>query len=319
MAEVSSYHYGEVSLNQTITALTQDLVGTSINLLLPEEQFGNRYNGIKGAASPRYIFTNLNPVTRKIFKEDDDNLLLYNVDEGLKIEPVWYAPIIPMVLVNGAEGIGTGWSTSIPNYNPIDLADNLLRKTDGKKMKNIKPWFKGFSGEIIEIVDLKGNKIYTVKGIININKEKQCIEINELPIHVFTRDYKTFLEKNHVDNKEVTGKRDFIIEDIKEYHLDNKISFVLKLTNDSFNEISNKSREELLKIFKLSTTIATTNMVLFDSNNKLKKYSNIEEIINEFYTIRLDYYIQRKKYLLAKLGFALEKNQNKKRFVNLAL
>ena len=126
VAEVSSYHHGEVSLSQTITALAQDFVGTNnINLLLPEGQFGNRYNGIKGAASPRYIFTNLNPVTRKIFKEDDDNLLLYNVDEGLKIEPVWYAPIIPMVLVNGAEGIATGWSTSIPNYNPIELADNL--------------------------------------------------------------------------------------------------------------------------------------------------------------------------------------------------
>ena len=319
-SEVSSYHHGEVSLSQTITALGQDYVGSNnINLLLPLGQFGTRYNGIKGAASARYIFTNLNPITRKIFMENDDNLLLYNVEEGLKIEPVWYAPIIPMVLVNGAEGIGTGWSTSVPEFNPIELAENLIRKINGEEMKSLLPWYKGFEGKIIESIDNKGNKNYVATGIININEENECVEITELPIHEFTRDYKTFLEKNHVDNKESTGKKDFLIEDIKEYHIDNKISFVLKLTPESFREISHISKDDLIKIFKLSTTIPTSNMVLFDSKNKIKKYNNIEEIINEFYDVRLDFYKQRRTYLLDKLGFTLDKNKNKKNFINMVL
>ena len=319
-SEVSSYHHGEVSLSQTITALGQDYVGSNnINLLLPLGQFGTRYNGIKGAASARYIFTNLNPITRKIFMEYDDNLLLYNVEEGLKIEPVWYVPIIPMVLVNGAEGIGTGWSTSVPEFNPIELAQNLIRKINGEEMKALLPWYKGFTGKIIETVDNKGNKNFTSTGIINVNQENETIEITELPIHEFTRDYKTFLEKNHIDNKEYTGKRDFVLEDIKEYHIDNKISFVLKLTPESFKEIRYNSNDDLIKIFKLSVTIPTSNMVLFDSKNKIKKYNTIEEIMNQFYDVRLDYYKQRKIYLQDKLGFALEKNKNKKSFINMVL
>ena len=320
VSEISSYHHGEVSLSQTITALAQDYVGSNnINLLLPLGQFGTRYNGIKGAASPRYIFTNLNPITRKIFMENDDNLLLYNVEEGTKIEPVWYAPIIPMVLVNGAEGIGTGWSTSVPEYNPIDLAKNLIRKIKGENMEKMLPWYKGFRGKIIESYDNKGNSTFISSGLINIDEEKEIVEISELPVKEFTRDYKTFLEKNHIDNKEYTGKKDFIIEDIKEYHIDNRISFVLKLSDDSFNYIKRLSNEDLIKLFKLTSSLPTTNMVLFDSKNKIRKYNNVEEIINEFYEVRLDYYKQRKNYLLAKVGFALEKNKNKKKFINMVL
>ena len=320
VSEVSSYHHGEISLSQTITALAQDYVGSNnINLLLPLGQFGTRYNGIKGAASPRYIFTNLNPITRKIFMENDDNLLLYNVEEGLKIEPVWYAPIIPMVLVNGAEGIGTGWSTSVPEYNPIDLAQNLIRKIRGESMEKMVPWYKGFHGKIMESMDNKGNTTFISSGVINVDEEKEIVEISELPVKEFTRDYKTFLEKNHIDNKEYTGKKDFIIEDIKEYHIDNRISFVLKLSDESFNYIKRLSNDDLIKIFKLTSNLPTTNMVLFDSKNKIKKYNNVEEIINEFYDVRLDYYKQRKNYLLAKVGFALEKNKNKKKFINMVL
>ena len=317
VAEVSSYHHGEQSLSGTITALAQDFVGSNnVNLLVPEGQFGNRYNGIKGAASPRYIYTFLNNLTRKIFKEEDDNLLLYNVDEGMKIEPVWYVPILPMILVNGCDGIGTGWSTSIPCFNPLEISDNLKRKLRGENFIEIKPWYKGFSGDIIKTNDNKECRSYIVNGKININLEKEVIEINELPVKVFTRDYKNFLEKNHADNKEVSNK-DFEIEDIKEYHTDNKISFVIKLTESSFNNIKNKNNEELLKLFKLTSVLNTSNMVLFNHENKIHKYNLIEEIFEEFYNVRLNFYEKRKKYLLDKIGFALEKNENKKNFITM--
>ena len=224
-----------------------------------------------------------------------------------------------MVLVNGAEGIGTGWSTSIPEYNPIELAKNLIRKIRGQNMEKMLPWYRGFHGKIYECTDNKGNSSFVSSGIINVDEEKEIVEINELPVHEFTRDYKTFLEKNHIDNKENTGKKDFLIEDIKEYHIDNRISFVIKLTPESFNQIKRLSNDDLIKLFKLTSNLPTTNMVLFDSKNKIKKYNNVEEIINEFYDVRLDFYNQRKNYLLAKVGFALEKNKNKKKFINMVL
>ena len=186
-------------------------------------------------------------------------------------------------------------------------------------MQKMLPWYKGFRGKIMESVDNKGNSTFVSSGIINIDEERELVEISELPVREFTRDYKTFLEKNHIDNKEYAGKKDFIIEDIKEYHIDNRISFVLKLNDDYFNEIKKLSNSELIKLFKLTSNIPTTNMVLFDSKNKIKKYNNVEEIINEFYEVRLDFYKQRKNYLLAKLGFALEKNKHKKKFINMVL
>ena len=126
VSEHSSYHHGEASLMATIVKLAQDFVGSNnINLFFPSGQFGSRVAGGEDAASPRYIFTRLAPLTRKLFPEVDDALLQYLEDDGQSIEPTFYAPVVPLVLVNGAEGIGTGWSTSIPNFNPRDVIDRV--------------------------------------------------------------------------------------------------------------------------------------------------------------------------------------------------
>lgn len=115
VAEQSAYHHGEMSLNMTIVKMAQDFVGSNnVNLLMPIGMFGTRALGGNEAASPRYIFTNLNEQTRMLFPEQDLPLMSYILEEGLSIEPDHYVPILPMVLVNGAEGIGTGWATTIP-------------------------------------------------------------------------------------------------------------------------------------------------------------------------------------------------------------
>ncbi len=298
--------------------MAQDFVGSNnLNLVLPIGQFGNRYNGSKGAASPRYIYTCLNKITRNIFKEEDDNLLTFIVEEGLKIEPVFYAPIIPMILVNGAEGIGTGWSTTVPEYNPIDLANNILRKLNGEEYESLKPWYRGFKGEVSD----NGKNGFTISGIINILDEDNIVEISELPVQKWTtRDYKTFLEENLVDNKETANKeKDFEIEDIKEYHTENNVFFRVKLTEDSYKKILNMSKEDLLKTFKLTTQISNSNMVLFDTQNKIKKYANINEIIDDFYSLRLDFYTKRREFLLSKIKYQLELNTNKSNFIKLML
>jgi DNA topoisomerase II len=321
VAEHSAYHHGEMSLCSTIIALAQDFVGTNnINLLQPIGQFGNRYTGPKSAASARYIYTCLSKLTRKIFREEDDYLLTYQVDEGMKIEPVYYVPILPLVLVNGAEGIGTGWATSIPQYDPIEIVQNLICKLEGQEYKEMKPWFRGFTGDVSDATFKNNLTSYSVIGKISIiEDDDNTVEISELPIRNWTRDYKTFLEKNHVDNKDANPNSELAIEDIKEYHTENYIQFRIRLTEDCFKKVSNMNNEEKVKLFKLSTSISISNMVLFDSSNKIRKYQNVNEILDEFYNVRLEHYTKRKDHLLAKLKYHLELSSNKINFIRMVL
>ncbi|KDD76869.1 subunit A of DNA gyrase/topoisomerase IV, partial [Helicosporidium sp. ATCC 50920] len=151
VAEKSAYHHGETSLMGTIVGLAQDFVGSNnVNYLVPQGQFGTRLQGGKDAASARYIFTRLAAVARRLFPAADDVLLRNLAEEGQVIEPEWYVPILPTVLLNGAEGIGTGWSTFIPNHNPRDVVDNVRRLLDGQPMEPMAPWYRGFRGTIEE-------------------------------------------------------------------------------------------------------------------------------------------------------------------------
>lgn len=95
--------------------MAQNFVGSNnINLLLPIGQFGSRNMGGKEHASARYLHTSMSKLTRYIFPEADDHIVKYLEDDNQPVEPRYYLPIIPMVLINGAEGIGTGWSTFVP-------------------------------------------------------------------------------------------------------------------------------------------------------------------------------------------------------------
>lgn len=319
--------------------MAQDFAGSNnINLLLPIGQFGSRNMGGKDSASARYIFTNLHKITRILFNENDDSLYDYLEDDGDIVEPKWYLPIIPMVLANGAEGIGTGWSTSLPCYNPVEIAEcfkERLQVDNGslaKKMKagsieieddenneksevnnqnpkdifrNLKPWFRGFHGDIIE----KSNNSFLINGKFNVH-EDNIIEITELPIGKWTREYKNFLESK----LESSNEDEVVIEDIKEFHSGNKVHFVIKLKEGKLQEI--ERTEGIEKFFKLSTTLNTSNMVLFDPEGKIKKYNNVSEIMEEFYKVRLDYYEKRKQFLIAKLLRDYEIVSNKAKFIN---
>ena len=305
VAEHSAYHHGEQSLAQTIIGMAQNFVGSNnINLLMPNGQFGSRNTGGKDAASARYLFTNLNKVTRALFPEPDDHVLTYLDDDGQLVEPQTYVPIIPLILVNGAEGIGTGWSTSIPCYNPREIAENIRGRLRGEEFKKMHPWFKGFTGEIIE--SAKGG--YTIEGIFNIIDE-DAFEITELPIGKWTKDYKAFLE-SMVNPEEGEAE----LEDVKEYHTNNRVHFVVKMAEGKLASVVN-SPGGVIKKFRLSTTIQTTNMVAFDSEGKIRRYGHVGEILEEFYHQRLEYYEKRKEYLASRIKRDLEILENKKRFV----
>ncbi|KAK3758650.1 hypothetical protein RRG08_013319 [Elysia crispata] len=307
VAEQSAYHHGENALMGTIINLAQNFVGSNnLNLLQPLGQFGTRIHGGKDAASPRYIFTMLSPLTRTILNAHDDALLNHLYDDNQKIEPEWYCPIIPMVLVNGAEGIGTGWSTKIPNYDVREIVANIRRMLDGLDPLPMLPSFKNYKGVIEDIG--AGDGRYAVHGEINIIDET-TLEITELPIRTWTQNYKEDVLEVMLHG---TEKNPPIITDYKEYNTDATVRFVVKMAAE---KLAHYEQEGLHKLFKLSTTISTNTMVLFNHEGCIKRYEKVEDIMQEFYTTRLDYYQRRKDFLEGMLGAESLKLDNIARFI----
>merc|ERR1712156_446801 len=306
VGEQSAYHHGEASLMGTIINLAQDFVGSNnINLLQPIGQFGTRLAGGKDHASPRYIFTQMSPLTKLIFNPNDGPLLKYLQDDNQKIEPEWYIPIIPMVLVNGADGIGTGWMTKIPNYNPREIVKNLKRMIEGKEPKSMTPWFKNFKGQIEQLEEQK----FVISGeIAEISDTK--LEITELPIRSWTQPYKENTMEPMLNGSEKVPAQ---ITDYKEYHTDKTVKFVVSMAADKMRAA--EQSKGLHSFFKLQTTISTSSMVLFDKNGCMKKYNDACEILKDFYELRFEFYGKRKQYLEGMLEAEALKLSNQARFI----
>jgi len=338
ISEHSAYHHGEQSLSGTIVAMAQNFVGSNnINLLLPLGQFGTRNKGGKDSASARYIFTNLNKVTRHLFNSNDLPLMDYLVEEGQKIEPKYYLPIIPTVLVNGTEGIGTGWSSNIPCFNPREIVLSIKNKIKNGTFSKINPWYKGFQGEIKE--DPKKEGTYIVRGKYHWSEEDpSTVIITEIPIKKWTDDYKIFLQelmgveslnsdeknkdKKKPNNKEEEEKKkkkkEIIVEDIRQNHTYNRVCFEVKLIDNFVDKFKNNS-ELFIKTFNLESSLSITNMVLFDPEGKLRKYNTVEEIISTFYDLRLKYYQIRKDYMISVIKKDVAILSNKARFIKMII
>lgn len=302
VAEHSAYHSGEQNLGGTIVGLAQNFVGSNnLILLLPNGQFGSRNMGGKDSASTRYIFTQLAPVTRKLFNPEDDWLLTYQFEDDYRIEPHYYVPIIPLVLINGAEGIGTGWSTNVPPFNPLDLIEAIKAKIRGEAFGSTKihPWFKGWKG-LMELSER--TKTYECRGVFE-HMENDWLKITELPIHKWTSDYKAYLEEI------VTSDSNWVTE-FKEYHTENRVHFELKIPS-----LSNYSDSDLYKKLKLISSVNLTNMVLFDTNRKIKRYNDIYEIMEDFFQLRMDYYQRRKVYMVSRYTKDVQLISNKVKFI----
>ncbi|CAF4129449.1 unnamed protein product, partial [Rotaria sp. Silwood2] len=329
VAENSAYHHGEQSLTNTIVGLAQNFVGSNnINFLVPAGQFGTRLHGGSDAASARYIFTRLSPLALSLFNKNDEPLLSYLNEDGMSIEPEWYCPIIPTVLVNGAQGVGTGYSTDIPSYNPLTLSNNMryyIRQererqhqlnnptsqpkqySDVFTLEELIPWYKNFTGEI-KLLDNDRSR-----GVINgvcAKLDETSIEITDLPIGTWTQHYKeTILEAMlHPKRNDIAPS----ILDYKEYHTDTTVRFVVKLSQDQFVKFNESG---LHKSFRLQETFKLTNMVLFDHNGILHRYKSPEEICQEFFMVRLKMYVKRKEYMVGTLQSQCLKLDNVARFI----
>lgn len=330
VSENSGYHHGEASLNSAIIGMAQTFVGSNnINLFLPKGQFGSRLLGGKDSASERYIFTNLNPITRLIFSELDDHILDYINDDGDFVEPIYYVPIIPMILVNGTKGIGTGFSTDIMSYNPImiiEYLESLLNNVDKQilKHKKIEPYYNGFKGTIQSLDET--NSKYLIKGVYQIMGNDK-LKITELPIGTWTQDYKEFLESLIINNKEKKTKTksyENMIKDYNDMSTDLNIEFIINFNNGCLNLLLQDNNNDyglngLEKYLKLYTTQTTTNMHLFNEQEQLRKYNNVYDIVNEYYSIRYRYYNKRKLYLIDLLSKELDTLSNKAKYIQYIL
>jgi DNA topoisomerase-2 len=291
ISEKTGYHHGETSLQAAITALGQNFVGSNnINWLLPNGNFGNRRMGGKNAASARYICTQLNELVSYAFKSEDNCILRYMDDDGIKVEPEVYAPVICGVLINGAQGIGTGFSTTIPSYNPKDIISNQRRLINNQKQIQMIPYYKGFKGSVVVI----NNKSFETHGVYEIIDENTII-IDELPIGTWTEDYKAYLDSLVVDDIKKPQKGQILKKFIDDCG-NNKIKFTLIFMDDILQDLVKKN--EVAKKLKLINKHSTANMHTYDVSGKIKKYDSVSELLYEYYVFRLEMYEKRKQYYL---------------------
>ena len=334
VSEHSGYHHGEASLNAAIVGMAQNFVGSNnINLFEPNGQFGTRLKGGEDSASERYIFTQLNRLTRLIFRQEDDAVLSYINDDGQLVEPMYYAPAIPMILVNGSKGIGTGFSTDVMPYNPLQIIAYIramLKDISVADRPAIEPYFKGFKGTIKNISSESPK--YLIKGNYEIVADRK-VRITELPIGTWTDDYKQFLEKlmeapspsEKEKEKDKTAASNAPV--LKEYS-DMSTDSVVDITVTFHPSYPHTPKDlqaaivdaeagtnKLEKLLGLFTTQSTTNMNLFDAHEKLRKYATINDIIEDYYLERRALYAKRKAAMLAQMANELRLLTNRAKYI----
>ena len=307
VSENAAYHHGEASLQGAIIGMAQTFVGSNnVNLLEPNGQFGTRIMGGSDSASARYIHTQLNPIVDTLYPSADFPLLDYINDDGLMVEPKWYCPILPMVLVNGMIGIGTGFSTTIPQFNPLDCSNNIKRKLNGLPYLSMKPYYRGFKGAIIKQVE-KGITKFITKGKYTIDDDK--IIITELPIGKWTHDFKEFIEK-------VIQMDDSWILDYENHSTDDKVKFIVKVNDEVLFDNTYKKNDVIEDKFKLTSSKSLSNIHLYNKDGVIRKYDTIYQIIDEHYYTRHSMYQKRKDYLIQHLENEIKLLDAKMMFIN---
>jgi DNA topoisomerase II len=313
VSEQSGYHHGEASLNAAIVGMAQDYVGSNnINLLMPNGQLGTRLQGGKDSASERYIFTQLNQITRYIYRKEDDAVLEYLEDDGFPVEPMFYVPIIPMILVNGGKGIGTGFSTDILSYSVENLIVYLQRKLKGELVEDVefRPYYRGFTGTCHEFDD---GKKYIVKGTYEKINDKK-VRVTELPIGHWTDDFKQHIENLMEADKNKKNKA--FVKDYNDMSTDTTVDIEITFNEPIDEKIDGTNLyNNFEKMMKLYVSLSTTNMHLFNDEEKLMKFDSEKEIIDSYFPIRLKYYQKRKDYMICALQKELNLLSNKARYV----
>jgi len=288
----SGYHHGEISCEKAVVGMAQNFPGANnIPLLVDDGQFGNMLDNTPGAS--RYIRTKLSENTRKFFLKEDNIVLNYKIseDDGTKIEPEVYYPILPFVLINGNEGIGTGFAMRVLSYNPIEIKEQINNLIANKKAKVLLPWYKGFTGKIEKMEKEGGEISIAIKGVI-IKESLTTLRITQLPIGMFWENYKEFLNKLEDEG---------VIKDYEDNSTEKQFDFLIRTTKD----ITSLPEEKLLEKFKLIKR-EKENLTFWKSSTQLKKFKNNAELLTDWVKWRLSIYELRRKKKIELLKKELE-------------
>lgn len=291
VSEHTNYHHGEQNLFDTIIKMAQTFPGSNnIPYFTQGGMFGTALSGGKDASSARYIYTKLEKTTNIIFPRSDEMFIKNRIDDNDEVEPYYYVPIIPMLLINGCMGIGTGWQCSVPCFSKMDVIENVRNYIHGREINELVPYYNGFNGTISKT---ENNKFET-KGTYTKQKPGEYI-VTQLPVGLWNDKFKAWCE----DTKDIL--------DIKDNSDTVNVKFTL-LTAPTFDE------EKLDSV--LTTTLNTNNIVAFDKTEKLCKMS-VNGIFMEWGSERRAIYEMRKKRDLDKYVKEIGRVRSKITFIDL--
>lgn len=297
VASDAHYHHGDGSLNGAIVGMAQKFKN-SMPVLEEIGQFGSLRSPEAGA--PRYISTKLHKNFRLLYM--DFELLTSRYEEGNEIEPSYFLPIIPTVLLNGGSGIAVGFATNILNRNPLDLIDACIKELDGKKYKEPTPWYNGFSGECVK--DPNSNS-WLFRGKYEV-KNTTTLDVTELPPSM---TYEKF--DSHLISLEETRRLTGYDNNCKA-----NVNYVLKFRREDLKSLQDTSRlDRFLKMEEKQSE----NFTVLDETGNLKIFESATQIIQYFVKFRLTYYIKRKEYLINKLNQELLLLSNKAQFIKMII
>jgi len=310
----TSYIHGETSLFEAITKMAQNFVDSNnINLLYPSGNFGSRRLGGDDSANARYIFTYLESIAKLIFRKEDEPIYKYKEEENILVEPETFAPIIPMILINGAHGIGTGYSTEVPCYNIKDVISNIISLIKDKSMDDMIPWYKGFKGTITP----QNDTTFISHGVYEIIDE-YTLKITELPIGMWIQKYddfiKSILTSTKSDKDKTTNEQKHcIVDDYYNLSGNNSIDFTLIFSGHALQNMIKTGTLE--KQLKLCSSISISDMHLHNVSGGIMKYDCPEDILSDFYDYRLEMYEKRRNYYVKYLQNELNIIKYKIKFI----
>jgi DNA topoisomerase-2 len=319
----SAYHHAPESLYETMIKMGQGFVGSNnIPYFDNDGDYGSRVLGTKEHAAPRYLYFRVEDIIRVIFPEDDYPLYEQIDSEGVSVEYSFYLPIIPMILVNGAEGVACGYSTKIPSYNPEDLVsairDWIANDYVVEEREPLVPWYRGFTGSI-DLVETDG--VYTnwiSEGILEegTKKDKGWYHIRELPIGFWTDNFKNWLGYLEFgvapEGAKGKGMKEKLekkcLSEVKDYSTANTVHFKIKPTKEFIPDMDTKGNLDNMR-----ASHPLTNMVAIDENHFPQRFISAEEILEMYCEKRLEFYDKRRTYNLRiyKNNFKLASNKYK--------
>lgn len=297
IASDAHYHHGDGSLNGAIIGMAQSFKN-SLPLLDEIGQFGSLRSPEAGAA--RYISTKLTGNFRLLYK--DFELLENQVEEGNVIEPKFFLPIIPTVLLNGSSGIAVGFATNILNRNPLDLVDACLKVLDGKKVGKLLPWWKEYSGPVENVT---GTNQYIMRGVYDV-LNTTTVNITELPPSMTFQKYEA-----HLNSLQDRG----IIYSYEDNSTDG-INYTIKFARATLADLIAKGKlDQTLKMVETETE----NLTCLNEKGKLIIFEDVPQVVDHFVNFRLSFYSKRKAFLIKKYGEELVYLSNRAKFVKLII